>query len=546
MRPPSAERPAERRGARTLAHLHPRAAARARAVGCARRRSRAHGLRLGGAGAPPHVAAGADGGPSRGSRPSCAHNAEFCKYNAAILHTARRLARGRCGARRPQRRHGARVPVDVGRGPRPARAWRRRRARGSALLAGALAQLATLGLADATDVLLAGCCRRRPGGAAPRRRRCSRTPCGGRARRADDGWRRELLGRRARAVSRRRRRGPRAPARDRRVGFGPPRCARGSTGARWAGTAPLEALPADLPAFVEQSTLDRWVSYCELGADAFSGLYLRNCAAGEWAQMPRQFTRPFAHARPGRTECTTSAPSRRAARGAPARRRRRPPRDDRAAARDTAASRSRASSRARDAARRRGAAAGRRPSATSRTRTREPPVARATRRCTLLGGRCTSRAARRPGVAAAAARRPAGAAAPCAPTARPLDPGAVRAAARRRSAGERRGGCGALALHRTPPRALHPSRARAPLARAAARRAFEFCSSARGGAARGVASRRSSALLRRRARARPVRARAAAARPRVRASRRARARAPARTASSVIGRARAERARARR
>ena len=66
--------------------------------------------------------------------------------------------------------------------------------------------------------------------------------------------------------------------------------------------AQLEALPADLPTFVEQSILDRWVSYCELGADAFSGHYLRNCAAGEWAKC-LLFTRPFAHGRLGR-KCT--------------------------------------------------------------------------------------------------------------------------------------------------------------------------------------------------------------------------------------------------
>ena len=101
---------------------------------------------------------------------------------------------------------------------------------------------------------------------------------------------------------RRRRRPPRTCAAiTSRVGR-PAGCAAAEEWRCWAGTAPLEALPADLPAFVEQSTLDRWVSYCELGADAFSGFYLRNCAAGEWAKC-LQFTRPFAHGRLGR-KCT--------------------------------------------------------------------------------------------------------------------------------------------------------------------------------------------------------------------------------------------------
>ena len=229
----------------------------------------------------------------------CAHNAEFCKYNAAILHYCDGGSfSGNASPTAPQRRHGVRVPVDDGRGRlRAGVAPPSTRHAGSALLAGALAQLATLGLADATDVLLAGCS---AGGLAAllHAARCA-TPCGGRARRSDFGVVSfsGCLGLAAPSATT----AARLRAITSRVGR-PAGCAAAEDWRCWAGTAPLEALPADLPAFVEQSTLDRWVSYCELGTDTFSGFYLRNCAAGEWANC-LQFTRPFAHGRLGR-KCT--------------------------------------------------------------------------------------------------------------------------------------------------------------------------------------------------------------------------------------------------
>ena len=230
----------------------------------------------------------------------CAHNAEFCKYNAAILHYCDGGSfSGNASATAPQRRHGVRVPVDDGRGRlRAGVAPPSTRHAGVALLAGALAQLATLGLADATDVLLAGCS---AGGLAALLHAAA----------VRDAVRRSGAPlRRFGVVSFSGMFGLAAPsattaahlrAITSRVGR-PAGCAAAEDWRCWAGTAPLEALPADLPAFVEQSTLDRWVSYCEFGADTFSGHYLRNCAAGEWANC-LQFTRPFAHGRLGR-KCT--------------------------------------------------------------------------------------------------------------------------------------------------------------------------------------------------------------------------------------------------
>ena len=67
----------------------------------------------------------------------------------------------------------------------------------------------------------------------------------------------------------------------------PPRCAAGSR--RWTlplvtqcllGAGPLDALPDDLPAFVEQSTVDRWQLTCVLSAGA-GAFQTTNCTATE-------------------------------------------------------------------------------------------------------------------------------------------------------------------------------------------------------------------------------------------------------------------------
>ena len=69
----------------------------------------------------------------------------------------------------------------------------------------------------------------------------------------------------------------------------PPRCAAAAGSRRWTlplvtqcllGAGPLDALPDDLPAFVEQSTVDRWQLTCVLSAGA--GVFqTTNCTATE-------------------------------------------------------------------------------------------------------------------------------------------------------------------------------------------------------------------------------------------------------------------------
>ena len=228
----------------------------------------------------------------------CAHNAEFCKYNAAILHYcdgAVQRQREPDGAAAPARRARARRRRPAACAP----AWRRRRRATPDRAAGRRVGAARHAWAGGRDRRAARrLLRRRPGGAAPRGGGARRRAAVGRA--APTIWRRELLGdvwaRGAVGDDRR------APARDHEPRRPAHRLRRGGGLALLGGHGAVEALPADLPAFVEQSTLDRWVSYCELGADTFSGHYLRNCAAGEWANC-LQFTRPFAHGRLGR-KCT--------------------------------------------------------------------------------------------------------------------------------------------------------------------------------------------------------------------------------------------------
>jgi len=71
------------------------------------------------------------------------------------------------------------------------------------------------------------------------------------------------------------------------------------------GLAPLEAIPHDLPVFVEQSVLDRWQTGCILGA-APSRFEIAKCSsAAEWERclqymLPLAAVRPSVRARPER------------------------------------------------------------------------------------------------------------------------------------------------------------------------------------------------------------------------------------------------------
>lgn len=66
-----------------------------------------------------------------------------------------------------------------------------------------------------------------------------------------------------------------------------PSC-RGDASARCLlGTAPLEAVPPDVPVFIVQSPVDTWQLSCVLGAatsDSARRVFLAGCASGQWSQ----------------------------------------------------------------------------------------------------------------------------------------------------------------------------------------------------------------------------------------------------------------------
>lgn len=70
--------------------------------------------------------------------------------------------------------------------------------------------------------------------------------------------------------------------------------------------APLEALPSHIPAFVEQSAMDRWQTGCVLGARP-SRYELVGCSAGEWSRC-LQFMQPLTLARARGSKGRSGAP----------------------------------------------------------------------------------------------------------------------------------------------------------------------------------------------------------------------------------------------
>ena len=66
-----------------------------------------------------------------------------------------------------------------------------------------------------------------------------------------------------------------------------PRCQEGPAGDCMLGTAPLEALPHDMPVFVVQSPVDNWQASCILGAGggkAYSRVFLAGCGHETWGK----------------------------------------------------------------------------------------------------------------------------------------------------------------------------------------------------------------------------------------------------------------------
>ena len=67
-----------------------------------------------------------------------------------------------------------------------------------------------------------------------------------------------------------------------------PSCQKGPAGSCMIGTAPLEAVPPDIPVFVVQTPVDNWQASCILGLDAevsrSSRIFLAGCEHGLWGK----------------------------------------------------------------------------------------------------------------------------------------------------------------------------------------------------------------------------------------------------------------------